>query len=64
MRWGILCSGLESLSPAREHLEQSIALYDPQQHHSHAFLYGQDTGVVCLAYAAWALWFLAIQTKP
>ena len=25
---------------AREHLEQGIALYDPQQHRSHAFLYG------------------------
>ena len=24
---------------AREHLEQGIALYDPQQHRSHAFLY-------------------------
>ena len=39
-------------------MEQGIALYDPQQHRSHAFLYGQDPGVTCLSYAAWALWFL------
>ena len=44
--------------PAREHLEQGIALYDPQQHRSHAFLYGEDPGVACLAYAALVLWFL------
>jgi predicted ATPase len=45
-------------APARDHFEQSMALYNFGQHHSHAFLYGQDTGVVCLARAAWALWFL------
>ena len=31
-------------------MEQGIALYDPQQHAAHAFLYGQDPGVVCLSY--------------
>jgi len=46
------------LSSALGHLEQGIALYDSQQHRSHAFLYGQDPGVFCLALAAWALWFL------
>ena len=44
--------------PAREHLEQGIALYDPQQHRSLAFLYGYDPGVACLSYAALALWYL------
>jgi predicted ATPase len=43
---------------AREHEEQGIKCYDPQQHHSLAFLYGQDPGVRCLAYAAWIDWFL------
>ena len=38
---------------ARMHLEQSIALYDPQQHRSHAFLYGgHDPCVCCLGFAA------------
>jgi class 3 adenylate cyclase/tetratricopeptide (TPR) repeat protein len=44
--------------PACEHAEQGITLYDPQQHRSHAFLYGQDPGVSCRIYAAWCLWHL------
>ena len=47
----------ESVS-ARPHLEQGIALYDSQQHHSLAFRYGQDSGVVCRGYVAWDLWLL------
>jgi predicted ATPase len=29
-----------------------VALYDPQQHHSLTFLYGQDSGVSCLTRTA------------
>jgi TOMM system kinase/cyclase fusion protein len=47
----------ESVS-ARTHLEQAIALYDSQQHHSLTFRYGQDSGVVCRGYLAWDLWLL------
>jgi predicted ATPase len=44
---------------ARKHLEQAIALYgDRQQYRSYAFFYGQDLGVTCLSYTAWALWYL------
>ena len=44
---------------AREHLEQGLALYDPQQHHSLTFLYGDvDPGVYCLSLDAWVLWML------
>jgi predicted ATPase len=46
------------LVPARIHLEQGIVLYDPHQHHSHAFLYGQDPGVVCRSYKSFTLWLL------
>ncbi|MBI3798654.1 MAG: AAA family ATPase [Deltaproteobacteria bacterium] len=43
----------------REHAEQGISLYDPQQHRSLAFLYGSfDPGVACFGYAALALWAL------
>jgi predicted ATPase len=43
----------------RAHLEQGRALYDPQQHHAHALLYGgHDPGVCCLYHAAWSLWIL------
>ena len=47
-----------ALVPARAHLDQSIALYDAQQHRSHALLYRRDPGVTCLSYAAWGLWSL------
>jgi predicted ATPase len=43
---------------ARAHLEQGVALYDIREHRSHAFLYGYDSGVACLSFGAWALWFL------
>jgi predicted ATPase/DNA-binding winged helix-turn-helix (wHTH) protein len=49
---------LGEFAPARRHLEQGIALYDVQQHRALAFLYGTDPAVVCLSYAAWALWLL------
>ena len=49
---------LGELTSAQAHLEQGIALYDPQQHRSHAFLYGQDPGVAYLSQAAWVLCLL------
>ena len=42
----------------RAHLEQGIALYDPQQHRSHAFLYGHRPWGGLPLLAALALWFL------
>ncbi|HEV8714497.1 MAG TPA: hypothetical protein VGX03_16930, partial [Candidatus Binatia bacterium] len=44
--------------PAREHFAQGIALYDSQQHRSHALIYGQDPWVACWGYTAYALWQL------
>jgi predicted ATPase len=49
---------------AREHLEQGIALYDPQQHRSLAFVYGMDNGMTCLIFAAWVLWLLGYPDQP
>jgi predicted ATPase len=43
---------------AREHLEQSVALYDPQQHGDHAVRYGLDPGVAARSLGAWVLWEL------
>ena len=40
---------------AQQHFEQGIALYDPQQHRSLAFLYGHDPGVSFLSIGAFAL---------
>jgi predicted ATPase len=56
--WSTLFN-LGELASARAHIEQGMALYDPQQHRSHAFLYGRhDPGVCCLSHAAFALWYL------
>jgi len=44
--------------PARVHLEQRIALYDPLQHRAPVFLHGQDAKVTCLTITALVLWML------
>jgi len=46
------------LASALTHFAQGMALYDPYQHRSSVFQYGDDAGVVCHLYAAWALWCL------
>jgi TOMM system kinase/cyclase fusion protein len=43
---------------SREQWEQSLALYDPQQHHAHAVLFGWDLGVFGRAQVPHALWSL------
>ena len=64
MALGLPLFFLGELASAREHTERGIALYDPQQHRSHAFLYGLDPGVICLSFAALACGILAIRTSP
>jgi class 3 adenylate cyclase/predicted ATPase len=49
---------LGELAPAREHLQQGLVLYNPEQHRAHAHMYGQDPGMACLSHLAWALWML------
>jgi predicted ATPase len=49
---------LGTLATAPTHFAQGMALYDPYQHRSSVFQYGDDAGVVCHLYAAWALWCL------
>jgi TOMM system kinase/cyclase fusion protein len=43
---------------AREHWAQSIALYEPQQHHAHTVLFGWNLGVFGRAWAPHVLWAL------
>jgi class 3 adenylate cyclase/predicted ATPase len=43
---------------AQTHLDQSIALYNPQHSRTLAFSRATDPGVVSLARAAWTLWWL------
>lgn len=48
---------------ARDYLERANALYDRRAHHSMAFIYGTDPGVVGLAGLSWAHWFLGETAK-
>src|SRR5438034_6556358 len=43
---------------AVRHVEQAAALYDPMQHHTHSFSFGQDPAILCKAFGAVALWQL------
>jgi predicted ATPase len=43
---------------AQAHFETGIARYERPCHSSYVLLYGDDPGVACLSYAAWAAWFL------
>jgi predicted ATPase len=49
---------LGEFASAREHLEQAILFYHPQNHLAHVLLFGQDEGVVCQARLAHVLWLL------
>jgi predicted ATPase len=51
-----LCLG--DPAAARQHMDHGVVLYDPRRHRSHAYLYGQDPIVGCLAFGAVALWLL------
>ncbi len=55
---GFTCFCLGELFPARGHLEEGIAHYDPDKRHSPVFWSGQDPGVACRGYAALTLWLL------
>jgi predicted ATPase len=41
---------------ACSHLEHTVALYDPAQHHVLAYRYAVDPGMAGFGYYAWALW--------
>jgi DNA-binding winged helix-turn-helix (wHTH) protein/predicted ATPase len=56
-----LCLGEPAVT--LEHMESGVALYDRERHQGHAFMFGQDPGVACRAFGAWALWFLGYPDK-
>jgi predicted ATPase len=54
---GVIWFYLGKPALACTHLEHTIALYDPEQHHVLAYQYGaMDPGIVGFGYYAWALW--------
>jgi TOMM system kinase/cyclase fusion protein len=54
---------LGELASAREHLEESIALYDLRQDRSLAVLYGHDPGVMHRSYTSYVLWWLGYPSQ-
>jgi predicted ATPase len=54
---------LGEFSQARQHFEQSLALYDPLEHRAHAEVYGQDPGVALLSHGCCILWHLGYQDQ-
>ncbi|MGD8738136.1 MAG: BTAD domain-containing putative transcriptional regulator, partial [Anaerolineae bacterium] len=56
---GFILFGLGEFTQARDHLQQVISFYEPQQHHrSYVSLRGSDAGVSAMAYDACCLWCL------
>lgn len=56
---GFVFLSLGEYAMARDHLEEEIALYNPQEHHSFFVLFrGSDPGSSALAYSACTLWCL------
>jgi predicted ATPase len=54
--WTWFCLG--ALPAARQHLEEGIARYTPDQRRAPMFRMGQDLGVACRVYVAWTFWLL------
>ena len=50
--------GLGALPASRQHLEEGIARYTPEQRRAPVFRMGHDPGVGCRAFAALTLWLL------
>ena len=55
---GVTLFHLGAVAAAHTHFMQGIALYDPLQQRTAAFLYGEDDGVICRSFAPWTLWLL------
>jgi predicted ATPase len=61
--WVTLC-WVGDPTASREHIEAGMALYDREQHRSHAFFYGgHDPGVCCRVFSGIALWTLGYPAK-
>jgi predicted ATPase len=55
---GMTCNFDGKLARARGHLEQVLALYDPERHAGHAFVYGQDPAAWAAATLGQLLWIM------
>ncbi len=54
---GVTLYNLAALDAAQPHLEQALALYEPETHATHVSVYGgYDPGVGCRCWLAWMQW--------
>jgi predicted ATPase len=60
---GWTCFLLGALPAARQHHEEGIARYTPEQRHAPVFRMGYDPGVNCRAAVAVTLWFLGYSAQ-
>lgn len=60
---GLCLLYMGELRAAKAHLEQAAALYDPERHAQHRFLYGSDPGVLAHCNLAWAVWLLGFAER-
>jgi class 3 adenylate cyclase/tetratricopeptide (TPR) repeat protein len=58
---GIFYSG--DFPRALDEFRRMETYYDAERHRSHAYLYGQEPGMACLAYQSWSLAFLGHPTE-
>jgi len=49
---------LGQLTTARQHLEEALAVYQPQDDRAQAAMHGEDPGISCRVYLARVLWML------
>ncbi|KVD55163.1 ATP synthase subunit beta [Burkholderia ubonensis] len=52
-----------NLDTARNHQEQALAIYDPEQHQAHVFAHGVDPGIRALNFLTLTLWLQGYPDK-
>jgi tetratricopeptide (TPR) repeat protein len=60
---GVTSMHLAKFEGSVSHMRKAIELYDPGEHASHAYTYGQDPGMAAHAYLADALWLQGHPTE-
>ncbi len=54
---------LGNFQSALVELNRAIDIYDPEHHHIHAYIYGQDPGIAARCYRQYTYWFLGYPDK-
>jgi tetratricopeptide (TPR) repeat protein len=61
---GVTLYDLVELDASQSHLEQALALYEPETHATHVSVYGgYDPGVACRCWLAWVQWLRGLPDR-